>query len=97
MGLEAATPVRPVCRNQCAEIPVQGTTLMDSRIWLVPKQQGVIVPVAALVTRNGESSLIGADGNDLPVTVVAVANGVALVDGVDAGVRVRVPSDAAAS
>lgn len=97
LGLEAATAGQPICRNQCAEIPVQGTTLMDSRIWLVPKQQGVIVPVAALATRSGESSLIGADGKDMPVTVAAVANGVALVDGVDAGVRVRVPSDAAAS
>ena len=54
--------------------------------------RGVVVPLAALITdADGSTAVIAADGQRLPVTVLARARGMAVVQGVRAGTSVRVP------
>lgn len=84
----------PVCGDACAQVPLQEETLLPSVIHVVPEQSGVTVPTAAVVTTaDGQTAAVHESGELLPVSVVASASGTAVVEGVDAGQRVRVPGD----
>ncbi|MEZ3162124.1 peptidoglycan-binding domain-containing protein [Microbacterium sp. BWT-B31] len=82
-----------ICADQCGQVPVTGEALLGSRIVTVAPVQGLVVPSAALVTEaSGQTAVITADGQRVPVTVVASARGMSVVEGVEAGARVRVPA-----
>lgn len=89
-GVEGAS----ICGDRCGQIPVSGQAQLVSRIITVEPVAGLVVPSAALVTdANGDTMLIDANDKRHPVTVVAAAKGMSVIEGVDAGLRVRVPAE----
>lgn len=82
-----------VCADACAEIPIDGPTVLISRVITVESVSGLSVPSAAIATdASGATTVIDADGNSQPITIIASARGMSIVDGVDVGIRVRVPA-----
>jgi hypothetical protein len=85
----------PLCGDQCDAVPVGGETPYRVRVVVVPRTSGPVVPVAALVTSaSGDLGVVLADGATRPVEVVASADGLAVVDGIEAGTVVRIPAGA---
>ncbi|GAB3617555.1 peptidoglycan-binding protein [Okibacterium endophyticum] len=90
-GVDGAT----ICGDGCGQIPVSGQAQLVSRIITVEPVDGLIVPSAALVTdANGDVMVIDAKDRRVPVSVVASAKGMSVIEGVEAGLRVRVPAQA---
>ncbi len=79
--------------------PGDRQSLLSARIITQPIVTGVVAPSAALRSDpDGSVSVIDeAGGVAHPVTVVASAKGMSVVDGVAAGLRVRVPATGEAS
>lgn len=82
---------RAVCEDACASIPVAGTTRLPAKVIVVPTQSGPVVPTAAIVTgADGTPAVMDEAGDLVPVTVVASAQGLSIIEGLSPGVRVRV-------
>lgn len=83
-----------VCGDQCGQIPVTGTAMLQSEVVTVGQIEGLVVPSAALVTSaDGQLGVIGVDGAQIPVSVVAAARGMSVIEGISAGTRVRLPAE----
>lgn len=88
-GLEDA----PICGDTCADVPVTGKTYLTSRVITVESVTGLRVPSAALLTTSGGGiQVIDEEGAKHPVTVVTSARGMSIIEGVAAGLKVRVPA-----
>jgi peptidoglycan hydrolase-like protein with peptidoglycan-binding domain len=84
----------PICAAACSTIPVLGDTRLPSSIVTQAATSGLVVPAAALrSSADGTVAVVDREGRDHPVTVLASARGMAVVDGVREGLRVRVPAD----
>lgn len=84
-----------ICGKDCGQVPVTGQATLSSTIVTVETTSGTVVPSSALVSgADGQLALIGATGTRIPVSVLAAARGMSVVDGVDAGTKVRVPGEA---
>ena len=82
-----------ICGEECAQVPVTGQTLLRSRIVIVESVSGLTVPSAALLSKaDGSIVIIDGEGVESPVTVITSARGLSIIEGVDAGMRVRVPA-----
>lgn len=82
-----------VCADECAQVPVTGQSFLTSRIVIVESVTGLTVPSAALLSKaDGSIVVIDSEGIEYPVTVVTSARGLSIIEGVDAGTRVRVPA-----
>lgn len=82
------------CGQLCADVAVEGLTQFTAQVELVASTDGIVVPVAALVTgADGSPAVVDDAGDVLAVSVVVQAQGQAVVEGVDAGVKVRVPGE----
>lgn len=82
-----------ICGEECALISVTGRQLLASRIELVPDVSGVVVPSSAVVSSpTGELAVVRGNGSLVPVTVIASSDGVAVVEGIEAGEVVRAPA-----
>ncbi|MGA7149602.1 MAG: peptidoglycan-binding domain-containing protein [Microbacterium sp.] len=85
-----------ICGDQCGELPATGETMLRTRVITVETVTGLVVPSAALVTdAGGQIALIDEGGERIPVKVIAAAQGMSVVEGIDAGSRVRVPGEGA--
>jgi peptidoglycan hydrolase-like protein with peptidoglycan-binding domain len=81
-----------ICGNQCDLVPLGFGAALQATVVTVPLTTGMVVPVGALVTTaSGQTGIIDDSGNTVPVTVIASARGMVVVEGVAAGTRVRVP------
>lgn len=83
-----------VCGSECDILPAADTTHLLTDVVIVPPVTGPVVPLAALVTRpDGTISvdvvLEDSQVETRPVSVLTVADGLAVVEGVEAGERVR--------
>jgi hypothetical protein len=84
----------PVCGEDCDDVPVAEPSTFEARIHVVPDQDGITVPAAAVVTvADGSTGVTLEDGAFAPVTVVASASGMAAVEGIDPGATVRTPGE----
>ncbi len=84
---------QPICGDACELVPVSGRTLLDSQIVIVEPTEGLVVPSAALVTgADGQAAVIDEAGVRIPVTIVASARGMSVVEGVVAGTQVQLPA-----
>lgn len=82
-----------ICGAECGTIPVTGQTLLLSKIVTVESVSGLVVPSAALLSSaDGAVSVIDEKGKSHTVTVATSARGMSVIDGVTAGLRVRVPA-----
>lgn len=85
-----------ICGDECYEISLGEPTLLSSTIYTVPAINGITVPAAAVTTdAEGQTAVIAEGGQPIPVEVLAGAQGTVVVDGLDAGTRVRVPAGGA--
>lgn len=82
----------PICADSCALLPATGQNLLTSEIVLQEPVSGIIAPTAALLTKaDGTINVIDDEGRTHPVTVTANAQGMSVIDGAKAGMRVQVP------
>ncbi|MGX5682621.1 peptidoglycan-binding domain-containing protein [Schumannella luteola] len=82
-----------ICLEACGSIPVSGEASLRSQIIIVEAIAGLTVPSAALNSRaDGSIVVFDEEGLEHAVTVVASAKGMSLVEGVPAGLLVRVPA-----
>lgn len=89
---------RPLCHPECSQLPVNRPTLMRAELIVVPATTGPIVPAAAVrTTPAGQTVVVGADGGQLPVKVLAEAYGQAVVSGLETGDRIRLYGESAQS
>jgi len=95
--LEPATS-SSICASSCDSLGPESEVLVPATIMLVPRTDGLVVPASAITTdAQGNPVVIDAEGTPHPVLVGVTAKGMTLVEGVDEGLRVRVPGDAASS
>jgi len=82
----------PICGEQCNQIPVIGQSLLASRVVTAETVNGLVVPSAALVSgAHGQIEVVTEGGRRMRVAVVAAARGMTVIEGVERGLRVRVP------
>lgn len=82
-----------LCAGACDTIPVQGETALAGKVVLVPERTGVVVPVSALVQLPSGATAVMLPNNTIRgVTVVAEADGFAIVKGIDAGATILLPA-----
>jgi len=82
-----------VCADQCGSVPVSGRTTLRASVITVETVAGVTLPTAALLSdADGSLTVIDTAGGRWPVTVRANARGMSVVDGLDAGTKVRIPA-----
>jgi peptidoglycan hydrolase-like protein with peptidoglycan-binding domain len=90
----AGTGDGPICADSSGGVPLGEESLLPSVIHIVPEVSGTTVPASAIVTTaDGEPAVIDADGGIQPVEVVASAQGLAVVEGIEAGDKVQVPGE----
>lgn len=84
-----------ICAEQCEQVPVTGQVTLSSKIVTVETVTGLVVPSSALVSgADGQLEVVDEAGERIPVAVLSAARGMSVIDGVDAGVKVRVPGEA---
>jgi peptidoglycan hydrolase-like protein with peptidoglycan-binding domain len=92
-GRYTATIQGPLCDDRCDTIPVDGDTALSGSIEIVPATSGVVVPVSALLQLpSGGAAVTLRDGTTQAVRVVAMAEGLAVVDGLAAGTAILLPA-----
>lgn len=80
-----------VCGDSCESVPRSGVTDYPSRIEIVSPTSGPTVPLSAIATDPGGSKfVISSSGKRIPVKVVAATNGLAVVEGLAIGDKIRV-------
>lgn len=91
--LKAALDSHPFhCATTSCPSDLTKPTALQGRITITPMTTGPAVPVSALaLDATGAGSVTLADGSTRAVHVRAQADGVAIVDGLDAGTIIRVP------
>lgn len=83
-----------ICGSDCAAIPAGDRSLLRSRIVTEESVSGLVVPAAALRTSpDGSASVIDDAGEEHDVTIIAMADGMVVVTGIDLGARVRIPGE----
>lgn len=82
----------PICGDQCATIPVEGSARYRTDLVVVPETTGPVVPVAAILTGPDGSTSVLVEGETLPITILAAAEGQAVVEGVAVGETIRFPT-----
>lgn len=88
-GIDGAS----ICGDRCGLIPVTGESRLASKIVTVEAVEGLVVPSAALVAdADGDTAVINEDGERVPVSVIASARGMSVVEGAPEGMRVRIPA-----
>jgi peptidoglycan hydrolase-like protein with peptidoglycan-binding domain len=75
-----------VCGGSCSEVSLSGQTSFPAEIVVVPEARGPLVPVAAVESLpDGSTVVTRQNGTRVPVIVVASADGLAVVEGIEAG------------
>jgi peptidoglycan hydrolase-like protein with peptidoglycan-binding domain len=81
-----------VCGDECGVLPRAGVSAVEIEMIAVPSTTGPAVPLAALVTgADGTTTVELDDGTIVTVDVLATADGLAVVSGLDVGDTVRLP------
>ncbi len=95
-GTVTVTLTGTLCGESCADIPLDGTSLLTGTVVVVPERHGVVVPVSALIlTPSGRVAVGLPDGTRREVDVAAQANGFALVEGLPPGTPILLPTETA--
>ncbi|MCI0426048.1 MAG: peptidoglycan-binding protein [Actinobacteria bacterium] len=81
-----------VCGEECQEVSLRGQTGFPAEIVVVPETSGPVVPVAAVMSLPDGSTVITLEGGtQVPVRVMASSDGLAVVEGIEAGDVVLLP------
>ena len=81
------------CSADCTSIPLDGTSALSGTVVTVPAAEGIVVPLSA-ITELATGSLVVQleDGALVDVRILAESDGLAVVDGLTSGSRVRLPA-----
>lgn len=83
----------PVCGAECGSVSTAEGVLYTATIELVPATTGIVAPTAALTTDEaGTVALVTPEGDLLEVAVIVSAQGMAVIEGAEAGTHVRLPA-----
>lgn len=92
-GRYSASLSGELCGHACDGIAVAGETALSGSVELVPKTEGVVVPTSALVEQpSGDLAVTLADGGNAEVRILAEADGFAVVEGLEPGTIIVLPS-----
>ncbi len=92
-GRYSAPLTGELCGDACDVIAVAGETALSGSIELVPETEGVVVPTSALVEQpSGGLAVTLADGGSAEVRILAEADGFAVVEGLETGTVIVLPS-----
>jgi len=91
--LVAPDPGRPICRSQCGQLPATHTSTLQSRVITVRTVRGLVVPVAAISSGSEGLSVTDEAGQRKSISIVASTDGLAVVEGLKAGERLRIGPD----
>jgi peptidoglycan hydrolase-like protein with peptidoglycan-binding domain len=82
-----------LCGDECARwVDLEQRTDFQVNIVVIPEASGPVVPIAALHTdAANQPFVVGVDGAEIPVTIVAASQGIAVVEGVEAGTVIMLP------
>lgn len=79
-----------ICGSGCSSVPLTGRNGLEAQIVVVPEASGPVVPTSAIrVGADGQASVVDEAGTALAVQVRAAAGGLAVVDGVRVGTKIR--------
>lgn len=82
-----------ICKRSCDRLPIDREVLLPAEVTVVPRTSGLVVPAASILMHENQVVVQSASGQYRAVTVLASANGVAVIEGdVSAGDSVRIPS-----
>lgn len=79
-----------VCGAQCADLPSGSNVTLRSKVIVVPATSGIGIPAAAITTDPSGQAQVTTESGSVNVTVLASGQGIVIVDGLDAGAKVRV-------
>lgn len=81
-----------ICKETCNKIPIEENFSLPAMVETVPETEGVSIPLTAIEfsgTDQGTVTLI--DGKKTEVTVLARSKGIAIVEGINEGDKVKLP------
>lgn len=87
--LTGPTAVRSAA-GECGVLPNDAQVTLRSEVVIVPRVEGTTVPAAAVRTRADGTAYVITDSGEVEVTVTGSGQGIAVVDGIDPGVRVQI-------
>ncbi|WP_275700979.1 peptidoglycan-binding domain-containing protein [Tessaracoccus caeni] len=79
-----------VCGDDCGALPLDEQVTLRSEVIVIPEVTGVVVPVAAVRTTPSGQAMVTTEMGEVPVTVLGSGQGIAVIEGLEAGVRVQV-------
>ena len=84
----------PVCGDECSSsVPITGVSEVEVRVVVIPETTGPGIPVAAIRTGTAGDPFVGLEsGEEVPVTVLESTGGTAIVEGIEPGAVVLVPT-----
>lgn len=86
----AATDGGEVCAKQCQELPSGSSVTLRSKVIVVPATTGIGIPAAAITTTASGQAQVTTDSGTSDIKVLASGQGLAIVDGLEAGTQVQV-------
>lgn len=81
-----------VCGTECDRLPDDAQATLRSEVVIVPEVAGTTVPAAALRTRADGTAYLETKPGDVDVQVLGSGQGVAVVEGIEAGAQVALPA-----
>jgi peptidoglycan hydrolase-like protein with peptidoglycan-binding domain len=83
----------PICSDSCSAIGASGTSLIPASVTTTPTVTGLTIPTAAIQTDALNRTFVeDPKGIDHRVRVLGSSDGISVVTGITAGMRVRVPT-----
>lgn len=80
----------PVCGSDCDAVPTDRASVWAAAVTLVPRVDGLVVPVSGLRTDpDGNTSIRTAYGEQRLVDVIASADGLAVIEGISEGTIIQ--------
>lgn len=80
----------PVCGETCTELPSGSSVTLRAKVIVVPATTGIGIPAAAITTDPMGQANVTTEAGTTPVTVVASGKGISIVEGLEAGTKVKV-------
>ena len=84
--------ITSICAEQCGTLTVGSENSLAAKLVVQPEQEGILLPTSALsVGVDGSIEVTTESGQRQPITVKISLGGRSLVEGIEAGTRIRVP------
>lgn len=86
----AAPDGGPVCADACDTLPGDAQVILRSEVVITPRISGIAVPAAAVRSSGDGSVYVITDDGEVQVSVRGSGSGIAIVDGIEEGIRIQV-------